>query len=97
MVVIQGNAFASSHEEIVRAHQLKLDVVSYNDFLGQIIDQYTSVAVTGAHGKTSTTGLLSHVMNGDKKTSFLIRAAQVWDCLKVIISLLRHVNIDVTF
>lgn len=40
--------------------------------LGQIIDQYTSVAVTGAHGKTSTTGLLSHVMNGDKKTSFLI-------------------------
>ncbi|HHO1954620.1 TPA: UDP-N-acetylmuramate--L-alanine ligase [Staphylococcus aureus] len=72
MVVIQGNAFASSHEEIVRAHQFKLDVVSYNDFLGQIIDQYTSVAVTGAHGKTSTTGLLSHVMNGDKKTSFLI-------------------------
>ncbi|CAC8632962.1 UDP-N-acetylmuramate--L-alanine ligase [Staphylococcus aureus] len=72
MVVIQGSAFASSHEEIVRAHQLKIDVVSYNDFLGQIIDQYTSVAVTGAHGKTSTTGLLSHVMNGDKKTSFLI-------------------------
>lgn len=72
MVVIQGNAFANNHEEIVRAHQLKLDVVSYNDFLGQIIDQYTSVAVTGAHGKTSTTGLLSHVMNGDKKTSFLI-------------------------
>lgn len=32
MVVIQGNAFASSHEEIVRAHQLKIDVVSYNDF-----------------------------------------------------------------
>ena len=34
--------------------------------LGHVIDQYTSVAVTGAHGKTSTTGLLSHVMNGDK-------------------------------
>lgn len=97
MVVIQGNAFASSHEEIVRAHQLKLDVVSYNDFLGQIIDQYTSVAVTGAHGKTSTTGLLSHVMNGDKKTSFLIGDGTGMDCLKVIISLLRHVNIDVTF
>ncbi|EHJ08263.1 UDP-N-acetylmuramate--L-alanine ligase [Staphylococcus simiae] len=72
MVVIQGNAFPNNHEEVVRAHQLKLDVISYNDFLGHIIDQYTSVAVTGAHGKTSTTGLLSHVMNGDKKTSFLI-------------------------
>ena len=72
MVVIQGNAFPDTHEEIVRAHELKLDVIRYHDFLGQVINQYTSVAVTGAHGKTSTTGLLSHVMNGDKKTSFLI-------------------------
>ncbi|AXZ23155.1 UDP-N-acetylmuramate--L-alanine ligase [Staphylococcus warneri] len=72
MVIIQGNAFPDSHEEIVKAHQLKLDVIRYHDFLGHVINQYTSVAVTGAHGKTSTTGLLSHVMNGDKKTSFLI-------------------------
>lgn len=72
MVVVKGNAFPDTHEEIVRAHELKLDVIRYHDFLGHVIDQYTSVAVTGAHGKTSTTGLLSHVMNGDKKTSFLI-------------------------
>ncbi|MCJ1661891.1 UDP-N-acetylmuramate--L-alanine ligase [Staphylococcus sp. NRL 18/288] len=72
MVVIQGNAFPDTHEEIVKAHELKLDVIKYHDFLGHVISQYTSVAVTGAHGKTSTTGLLSHVMNGDKKTSFLI-------------------------
>ena len=72
MVVIQGNAFPDIHEEIVKAHELKLDIIRYHDFLGHVINQYTSVAVTGAHGKTSTTGLLSHVMNGDKKTSFLI-------------------------
>jgi len=72
MVVIQGNVFSDNHEEIVKAHELKLDVIKYHDFLGHVINQYTSVAVTGAHGKTSTTGLLSHVMNGDKKTSFLI-------------------------
>ncbi|MCJ1656108.1 UDP-N-acetylmuramate--L-alanine ligase [Staphylococcus sp. NRL 16/872] len=72
MVVIQGNAFPDTHEEIVKAHELKLDGIKYHDFLGHVISQYTSVAVTGAHGKTSTTGLLSHVMNGDKKTSFLI-------------------------
>ncbi|MGX0052048.1 UDP-N-acetylmuramate--L-alanine ligase [Staphylococcus capitis] len=72
MVVIQGNAFSDNHEEIVKAHELKLDVIKYHDFLGHVINQYTSVAVTGAHGKTSTTGLLSHVINGDKKTSFLI-------------------------
>ncbi|MEK4561580.1 UDP-N-acetylmuramate--L-alanine ligase [Staphylococcus sp. FSL K6-3157] len=72
MVIVQGNAFPNSHEEVVKANELKLDVIRYHDFLGHVISQYTSVAVTGAHGKTSTTGLLSHVMNGDKKTSFLI-------------------------
>lgn len=72
MVIVQGNAFPDTHEEVVRAHELKLEVIRYHDFLGHVINQYTSVAVTGAHGKTSTTGLLSHVMNGDKKTSFLI-------------------------
>lgn len=72
MTVIAGNAFGDDHEEIVRAKELGLDVTRYHKFLGDFMSQYTSVAVTGAHGKTSTTGLLSHVMNGDKKTSFLI-------------------------
>ncbi|MCU5746131.1 UDP-N-acetylmuramate--L-alanine ligase [Staphylococcus sp. SQ8-PEA] len=72
MVVIQGNAFSNDHEEVVQAQKLGLEIIRYHDFLAYVINQYISVAVTGAHGKTSTTGLLSHVMNGDKKTSFLI-------------------------
>lgn len=72
LTVIQGNAFKDTHEEIARAHEMGLKVIRYHDFLSEVINQYISVAVTGAHGKTSTTGLLSHVMNGDKKTSFLI-------------------------
>ncbi|HEC2156350.1 UDP-N-acetylmuramate--L-alanine ligase [Staphylococcus delphini] len=72
LTIIQGNAFKDTHEEIARAHELGLKVIRYHDFLSEVINEYVSVAVTGAHGKTSTTGLLSHVMNGDKKTSFLI-------------------------
>ncbi|UOB19945.1 UDP-N-acetylmuramate--L-alanine ligase [Macrococcus armenti] len=72
MTIIAGNAFNDDHEEIVRAHELGLTVTRYHDFLGDFMSHYTSVAVTGSHGKTSTTGLLSHVMNGDKKTSYLI-------------------------
>ncbi|HAR6575888.1 TPA: UDP-N-acetylmuramate--L-alanine ligase [Staphylococcus pseudintermedius] len=72
LTIIQGNAFKHTHEEIARAHELGLKVIRYHDFLSEVINEYVSVAVTGAHGKTSTTGLLSHVMNGDKKTSFLI-------------------------
>src|SRR5699024_7050930 len=34
--------------------------------------KYTSVAVTGSHGKTSTTGLLAHVLEESYPTSYLI-------------------------
>ncbi|MGG0717373.1 UDP-N-acetylmuramate--L-alanine ligase [Robertmurraya massiliosenegalensis] len=72
MTVIAGNAFPDTHEEIVRAMELGLPVIRYHRFLGQFMQNFTSVGITGAHGKTSTTGLLAHVMGGAKPTSYLI-------------------------
>lgn len=70
--IIAGNAFPDTHEEIVKAKELGLTVIRYHKFLGQFIENYTSIAITGSHGKTSTTGLLSHVLEGIKPTSYLI-------------------------
>ncbi|MEM5591881.1 Mur ligase domain-containing protein [Niallia circulans] len=64
MNVIVGNAFPDTHEEVEEAVKLGLPVIRYHRFLGDFMKQFTSIAVTGAHGKTSTTGLLSHVMKG---------------------------------
>ena len=72
MTIIAGNAFPYSHEEIQRAKELGLEVIRYHDFIGHFIQNYTSIAVTGSHGKTSTTGLLSHVLSGVRPTSYLI-------------------------
>ncbi len=72
MTVIAGNAFPDSHEEIQEALRLGLPVIRYHRFLGDFMKSFTSIAVTGAHGKTSTTGLLSHVLAGAKPTAFLI-------------------------
>ena len=72
MTVIAGNAFPDTHEEIQQALELGVPVIRYHRFLGDYIKKFTSVAITGAHGKTSTTGLMSHVMGGAKPTSFLI-------------------------
>jgi len=72
MTIIAGNAFPDSHPEIVKAKELGLAVIRYHDFLGDYMSKFTSIAVTGAHGKTSTTGLLSHVLSGYEPTSFLI-------------------------
>ncbi|WP_243291057.1 UDP-N-acetylmuramate--L-alanine ligase [Bacillus sp. FJAT-47783] len=72
LTVIAGNAFSDTHEEIAEAHHLDLPIYRYHHFLGEFMSQFTSVAVTGAHGKTSTTGLLAHVMQGAEPTSYLI-------------------------
>lgn len=72
MTIIAGNAFPDTHEEIQEAMKLGLPIVRYHRFLGDFMQNFTSIAVTGAHGKTSTTGLLSHTISGIKPTSYLI-------------------------
>ena len=72
MTIIAGNAFDDQHEELVRAREMDLPVYRYHKFLGDFIQKFTSIAVTGSHGKTSTTGLLSHVVGAAEPTSYLI-------------------------
>ena len=62
MIVVQGNAFNDDHPEIVQAHAMGLTVQSYPATVEEQVQRYTSIGIAGAHGKTSTTGLLSHVL-----------------------------------
>lgn len=73
MVLIAGNAFRQdNNEEIAYALEQEIPFMRYHEFLGQFMRQYTSFGVAGAHGKTSTTGLLSHIMKNITDTSYLI-------------------------
>lgn len=72
MTYIAGNAFKDDHPEIKKANEMGLEVIRYHVFLADFMSNYISIGVTGSHGKTSTTGLLSHVMNGDVDTTYLI-------------------------
>ncbi|MUK86807.1 UDP-N-acetylmuramate--L-alanine ligase [Ornithinibacillus sp. L9] len=72
LTIIAGNAFSDDHVEIKKAKEQGLRFYRYHEFLGEWLKQYTSIAVTGAHGKTSTTGLLAHVLNETYPISYLI-------------------------
>lgn len=70
--VIAGNAFPDDHVEIAEAKAKNLPLYRYHQFLGEFARKFTSIAVTGSHGKTSTTGLLTHVLKHAEPTSYLI-------------------------
>lgn len=70
--VIAGNAFSEDHIEIQTAKKKGNRFYRYHEFLGEWLKQYTSIAVTGAHGKTSTTGLLAYVLDNTYPISYLI-------------------------
>lgn len=69
---IKGNAFPETHPEVVAAKEQGAKIVSYPDFLSELLKGYVSIGVSGTHGKTSTTGLLAHVLSGVAKTSYLV-------------------------
>ncbi|WP_404453682.1 UDP-N-acetylmuramate--L-alanine ligase [Virgibacillus necropolis] len=70
--IIAGNAFSDDHPEIRKAKELGLTFFRYHEFLGEWLKQFTSIAIAGAHGKTSTTGLLAHVLGETYPISYLI-------------------------
>lgn len=72
MIVIAGNAFPDSHPEFLKAQELGVEVIRYHEFLGNYMQKFISIGVTGSHGKTSTTGLLAHVISGYAPSSYLI-------------------------
>ena len=70
--VILGNAFDETHVEYRRAKELGLTTYTYSQFLGKLLSEIPSIAVTGAHGKTTTTTMTSIIFKHSHVTSYLI-------------------------
>ncbi|MFX8327809.1 hypothetical protein ABTL71_19300, partial [Acinetobacter baumannii] len=66
------NAYDDNHPSIVRCRNLGIPIHRYHRFLGKLIRGYTSIAVTGAHGKTTVTGMLAHALGGEHPPCCLI-------------------------
>lgn len=73
MTVIIGNAFGDDNVEVKKAKALpSVTCYYYHEFLGKLLEEYVSISVAGTHGKTTTTGLLSHVLENVRPTGYLI-------------------------
>ena len=72
MIIIQGNAFKDTHEEIVRAKELGLKIYSYQEMVGKLTKMFKTITIAGCHGKTTTTAMLSHVLESITGCNYLI-------------------------
>ncbi|MBT4209804.1 MAG: UDP-N-acetylmuramate--L-alanine ligase [Candidatus Komeilibacteria bacterium] len=55
---IYSSALPETHEELLKAKELKIPTFTYSQFLGLLSKNYKTIAVTGTNGKTSTTAML---------------------------------------
>jgi len=62
-VVVTSSAIASENPEVVRARQLGLPIIPRAEMLAELMRIKYSIAVSGAHGKTSTTSMISQILN----------------------------------
>lgn len=72
MFIVQGNAFSDTHEEVVRAKELNLKIYTYQEMVGKLTKMFNTITVAGCHGKTTTSAMLSHVLNNIVGANYLI-------------------------
>jgi UDP-N-acetylmuramate--alanine ligase len=60
--VVVSTAIPESNPELERARALGQRVVHRGDLLAEVAGLKRSIAVAGAHGKTTTTGMLAHIL-----------------------------------
>jgi len=63
--IIKGNTFDDTNEEVKEALTKKLKIYTYQEMVKKITEDYNLIAVSGCHGKTTTSAMLAHVMNSN--------------------------------
>jgi len=62
-IVTYSKAFSPDHKEIKRVRELGLTIRDYNEVVGDITKMFTTIGISGTHGKTTTSLLISNIFN----------------------------------
>jgi len=61
--VIRSSAIKDNHAEVLSAKAQNIPVFKRSDVMSVIMDGCETIAVAGTHGKTTTTSMITHVLN----------------------------------
>jgi UDP-N-acetylmuramate--alanine ligase len=62
-LVVHSNAIPPSNLELLDARSRGLKVFSYPQMVGEVSRRYETIAIAGAHGKSTTTGIMSLILS----------------------------------
>ena len=73
-IVTYSVAFSSDHKEMQRVKELGLTVKKYNEIVGEVVDMFSTIGVSGTHGKTSTSSMIRHILEKSVGCNYFIGA-----------------------
>ena len=60
------------HKELIRAQARGCIIYEYEEMLGKLTKKFNTICISGCHGKTTTTSMLSHIMDNIEGCSYII-------------------------
>lgn len=62
-LIVYTSAISNDNPELLRAKELDIEIMDRAEFLGLVMKNYNhAICISGTHGKTTTTGMLSSVL-----------------------------------
>ena len=79
--VIISSAVPGKNPELIAAQAAGIPIFKRADFLGYLMSGSTGIAIAGSHGKTTTTGMIAHILleTGNDPTVILGGVLTGWD------------------
>ena len=71
-IITASKAFSLDHPEIKRILDEGYKLTPYNEIIGDLTNKFRTVSICGTHGKTTTSSMISHIVNNTLGCNYFI-------------------------
>ncbi len=71
-IVVRSTAIKDVHPEMQKAMEMNLRTYEYHEMLGKLSKKFDTICVSGCHGKTTTTAMISHILKDMGGCNYII-------------------------